>query len=180
MRSSPLELTNELASSCLRFIARVDSFAGMFEVILLSRETSGRLVVSSSQSTSLSLPCRYIERTLRDNVISSAESTRWPALPRAERRETGRGVGDKWLALSNAAGGDSPSCSFDGSCPSGFGGVLGAAAGTSAPSRDKFICLLRLFAFLPSSIMLPRFEKDIWAGEVKSSKLPVGMTMSIP
>jgi hypothetical protein len=42
------------------------------------------------------------------------------------------------------------------------------------------IWALRLFAFFPPNIMLPRFEKDIWVGEVKSSKRPVGMTMSMP
>ena len=58
--------------------------------------------------------------------------------------------------------------------------MLGRDVGALAPSSTKLICLLRLFAFLPPNIMLPRFEKEIWVGEVKSSKLPVGMTMSMP
>lgn len=58
--------------------------------------------------------------------------------------------------------------------------MLGRGVGAFAPSRIRLICLLRLFAFFPPNIMLPRFEKDIWAGEVKSSKLPVGITMSMP
>lgn len=180
MWSSPLELTKELESSRLRFTVRVDSFAGLFEVMLLSTEMSGKLLVSSSQLTSLSLPCLYIERTLRDNIISSAESTRCPALARAEKRDGERGVGDRWVALGNAEDGESPCCSLEGSCSAFDGGVLGRDVGALAPSSTKLICLLRLFAFLPPSIMLPRFEKEIWAGEVKSSKLPVGMTMSMP
>lgn len=76
MLSSPLELTKELESSRLRFTVRVDSFAGTLEMMLWSTEMSGKLLVSASQLTSLSLPCLYIERTLRDSIISSAESTR--------------------------------------------------------------------------------------------------------
>jgi hypothetical protein len=98
MLSSPLELTKELESSRLRFTVSVDSFAGTFEVMLLSTEVSGKLLVSASQFTSLSFPCVYMERTLRDSIISSAESTRWPALPRAERRDGERGVGERWVA----------------------------------------------------------------------------------
>ena len=57
MLSPPLELTKELASSLLRFTVRVDSFAGVWEQMLLSSEVSGRLLVSASQFTSLSFPC---------------------------------------------------------------------------------------------------------------------------
>ena len=71
---------------------------------------------------------------------------------------------------------------FGGSCLPGAGGVLGGCPGVGAavPSRRTLMCLLCLFAFFPPNIMLPRFEKDTCVGEVKSSKLPVGMTMSMP
>jgi hypothetical protein len=84
MLSSLVELTKELASSRFRFTVRVDPFVGASAMMLLSTEVSGKLLVSSSQFTSLSFPCLYMERTLRDSIISSAESTRCPALARAE------------------------------------------------------------------------------------------------
>ena len=58
--------------------------------------------------------------------------------------------------------------------------MLGADLGALALSRTKLICVLRLFALFPPNIMLPRFEKDIWVGELKSSKRPVGMIRSMP
>lgn len=76
MLSSLVELTKELESSRLRFTVKVDPFAGVSAVTLLSTEVSGKLLVSVSQLTSLSLPCLYMERTLRDSIISSVDSTR--------------------------------------------------------------------------------------------------------
>jgi hypothetical protein len=70
--------------------------------------------------------------------------------------------------------------SSGGSCLLGAGGLLGGCVGAVVPSRRTLMCLLCLFAFFPPNIMLPRFEKDTCVGEVKSSKLPVGMTMSMP
>ena len=37
-----------------------------------------------------------------------------------------------------------------------------------------------LFAFLPPISILPRFENSIWPGSVKSSKLPVGISVTSP
>jgi hypothetical protein len=90
-------------------------------------------------------------------------------------------MGDRCVAFDITGGGESCCCAFDGSCLSAGGGVLGAAGvGAGEFCMTKLICWLFLFALLPPSIMLPRLEKDTWVGEVKSSKLPVGMTMSMP
>ena len=62
----------------------------------------------------------------------------------------------------------------------GVGIGVGVGVGAGMLSMTKLSCLLRLFAFLPPSIILPLFEKDSSAGEAKSSKLPVGIIMSMP
>jgi len=110
-------------------------------------------------------------RTFRDSVISSDESTRWLVeRPRAEKRDGVRG--DRWVV----ADGEGSCTSLGRSCPFCRGGVLGAGAA----STNESSCLLRLFAFLPPRSMLPRFEKDTWLSEVRSSRLPVGMMVSKP
>lgn len=122
-----------------------------------------------SHLAALSFPCLYMERTLRDSVISSVDKARWLAdVARAETRDKERG--DRWVV----AGEERSCCAVEGGCPFGRGGVLGAGV----PGTTRSICLLRLFAFLPPKSMLPLLEKEICESAVRSSKLPVGMTVS--
>jgi hypothetical protein len=117
----------------------------------------------------------YMQRTLRESVISSDDSTRWLAdRARVEYRDVDRGE----RCFVAGAGGEGPGLGDSSGCACSVcrGGVLGAGV----PSTRRFICLLRRFAFLPPNIMLPRLEKDICASEERSSKLPVGMYVSRP
>jgi hypothetical protein len=75
------ELISELVSS-LPSTTTDEPLAGVSVTALLPRKLFWTLPVSSSgasQLTALSLPCMYMQRTLRDSVISSADSTRWLA-----------------------------------------------------------------------------------------------------
>lgn len=152
-----LELMTELASSFASMVTD-EQLGVVFAALELSTKLFWRLLVSAacvSQLTAPSSPCLYMERTLRDSIISSVESTRRLVdLPRTE--------GDR-----RAAAGVGRCCGM---------GVLGADAASAARS----MCLLRRFAFLPARSMLPLLEKEMCESEVRSSRLPVGINVSRP
>jgi hypothetical protein len=136
-------------------------------------------------SAALSSPYLYMDLTLCEKVLSSADSTRRPSRAAASMctlgvrgpvvRRFGFGLGDSGVGDS---GGDGGAC-MGGEKVGELGAVWKSLSVTSPSVQSPSYCLIILASLFEFNRMLPRVENLIESGDVRSSKAAVGMSMSM-